>query len=148
MNSSYNANPSSPSSERPVMPHSDSKLVAFVNYALEQVAARIGPQKTAAAFWLAWSDEWLAGRRSPAQCVDVAHQCFAMSDDGPLWHALGQLSWGAKEACYSEKNSAWLVIRYVADAMVAFGVAFPERGQFLLSDGPTAQGKPSDTSAV
>jgi hypothetical protein len=45
---------------------------------------------------------------------------------------LGQLAWGGKEACYSMDKSGWLVIRYIADAMYAFGVTFPENANLLL----------------
>jgi hypothetical protein len=57
-----------------------------------------------------------------------------MDGDGvsPTFHALGQIAWAAKEACYETPQSTWLVLRYVSDAMIAFNIAFPE-GLALLS---------------
>lgn len=108
----------------------DPKLVALMDFAINQVSPRlIGAEY---GFWVAWAQDWLSGRRSPAMCVQIARDCFDKTDDGPIWHALGQLCWAAKEACYSAKQSHWLVIRYVADAMIAFGVTFPQRGPFAI----------------
>lgn len=92
---------------------------------------------------LGWAASWKAGRRSPAACVNISHFCFKHKGWGidgngtdPVWHTLGQLAWGAKEACYNTPQSGWLTIRYIADAMVAFGIAFPDEGLAML-DPPT-----------
>lgn len=74
--------------------------------------------------WLSWAASWAVGERSPGRCVDVGHECFSHKGD-PVWHALGQLAWAAKEACYDTPKSGWLTVFYIADAMIAFGVAFP-----------------------
>ncbi len=106
------------------------RLVALLGYAIDEVASRL-VLRGEYAEWLAWAASWKEGERSPGKCVDVAHRCFEHKED-PIWHTLGQLAWGAKEACYSTKTSGWLVIRYVADAMCAFGVAFPDNGMAEL----------------
>lgn len=116
------------------------KIVALLDYALDEVTARLS-RKGEYAEWLAWAAEWKKGRRSPQACVDISHFCSDHPDhkgwgiDGratdPVWHTLGQLAWGAKEACYSAPTSGWLVIRYIADAMTAFGVAYPNNAPAL-----------------
>lgn len=118
------------------------RLVWFMNYALDEVTARLS-RKDEYAKWLAWAASWKSGVRSPGACVDISHFCFSHKGWGfdgkavdPVWYTLGQLTWGAKEACYDTPTSAWLVIRYIADAMIAFGVAFPDEG-FPLLDPPT-----------
>ena len=105
------------------------RLVWFVDYAIDAVVDKLYP-KEKYLVWLDFAEEWKNGNRSPARCVDAAHKCF--EHKGPTWHTLGQLAWGAKEACYDTPQSGWLVVRYIADAMVAFGVAFPE----LISAAP------------
>lgn len=114
------------------LPNPNPQLVALISYAIGQVSPRLsGMLAEDYAPWLLWAARWSSGERSPQACVDVAHKCF---DDTSLGHTLGQLAWGAKEACYTTSNSPWLVMRYVADAMVAFGVAFPEASVLRLSD--------------
>jgi hypothetical protein len=114
------------------------RLVWFINFAIDEITARLH-KKDDYDEWLSWAASWKEGRRSPAQCVRVAHECFRHKGWGidgkgtdPVWHTLGQLAWGAKEACFSTPQSGWLVIRYIADAMVAFGVGFSEDGLPLL----------------
>jgi len=116
----------------PIRINPNPRLVGLLNYAIEQVRQHLYDGKYRP--WVEWADEWLAGRRSPQECVRISHECFSHKGAGmtgeatdPVWHALGQLAWGAKEACYSEPKSGWLVIRYIADAMVAFGIAFPDK---------------------
>lgn len=122
----------------PVQP--DARLVALVSYACEQVDGRLdGMLRDSCADWIAWAQAWAAGQRSPGACVATAQECFARAKKGPLYHTLGQLAWAAKEACYSTPTSPWLVIRYVADAMIAFGVAFPETTFGLLPSAEPAR---------
>jgi hypothetical protein len=102
----------------------DPNLAALVSYACEQVAQRLAGQRRYAD-WLAWAARWQGGERSPSDCVAVGQECFARKD--MVFPTLGQLCWAGKEACYSAPTSPWLVIRYVADAMLAFGVHYPER---------------------
>lgn len=99
------------------------RLVWFMDYAIDEAAARLR-NRDEFKDWLAWSDSWKAGVRVPVSCVDVAQLCYARKGD-MVWRALGQLAWAAKEACYSTRESGWLVIRYIADAMITFGVVFP-----------------------
>jgi hypothetical protein len=114
------------------------RVVALLDYAIDKVTEHLfrKPEYTE---WFGWADSWKAGRRSPQACVDIAHFCFSHKGWGmdgkgtdPVWHTLGQLAWGGKEACYSHPTGAWLVIRYIADAMTAFGIAFPDDGIALL----------------
>ena len=107
----------------------DPRFVALMNLAIDSVAPRLSRKEYAE--WLTWASSWKAGERSPQACVDIAHKCFAQKDD-PAWHTLGQLAWAAKECCYTAPESGWLVIRYIADAMIAFGVAFPDKLMRLL----------------
>jgi len=114
------------------------RIVALLNYALDEVMAKLF-RKDEYAEWLGWATSWKNGRRSPQACVDISHFCsshkgWGMDKNGvdPIWHALGQLAWGAKEACYSAPTSGWLVIRYVADAMTTFGIAYPNNGSALI----------------
>lgn len=114
------------------------RLVALLNFALAEVISKLHGPKYAA--WIEWAQAWDNGERQPGRCVDIAHKCFAHKIPGlngeridPLWHTLGQLAWGAKEACYTTPTSGWLVIRYIADAMTAFGIAFPENLLLRLS---------------
>jgi hypothetical protein len=120
------------------------RIVWFMNYAIDQVVPRLHREEEYAE-WLGWAAAWKGGKRSPAACVAVAHACFEHNGWGAgpdgrgtdlVWHSLGQLAWGGKEACYSAPTSAWLVIRYIADAMIAFGIAFPDQTVTLL-DPPT-----------
>lgn len=113
------------------------RVVALLDYALDQIIPKLSTPfyQEHSGKWLEWAAEWRAGQRSPGRCVAVSHWCFDHKGWGiggqetdPVSHCLGQLAWGAKEACYSTPTSGWLVIRYIADAMVAFGVAFPEEG--------------------
>lgn len=124
----------------------DPRTVALISYAVEQVESHLH-QKEEYGEWLEWAASWKSGKHSPGTCVDAANLCFAHKGWGidgkgthPIWHTLGQLCWGAKEACYSTPKSGWLVIRYIADAMVAFGIAFPENGLRLL-DAPMIDAK-------
>lgn len=113
------------------------RIVWLMDYALDAIIPRLrGQIGNDFAPWIEWAKAWRAGQRSPQRCVDVAHECFARKDDDPLAHTLGQLAWGAKEACYSSPTSGWLVIRYIADAMVAFGIAYPDDHSLML--GPPA----------
>lgn len=120
------------------------RIVALLDFAIDEIAPRLSP-KDRYADWLAWAARWRNGERRPQDCVDVAHHCFDSGKDDSLtmWHTLGQLAWGAKEACYSAPESGWLVIRYIADAMCAFGVAYPDRG-ILALESPTIEGEASD----
>ena len=106
------------------------RLVALMNYAIDEVTSRLRYREEYRD-WLNWAAAWKDGQRSPQACVDISHRCSAQKND-PVWHTLGQLAWGAKEACYSAPTSGWLVIRYIADAMCAFGVAFPDTAATLL----------------
>jgi hypothetical protein len=131
-------------------PNPDPRIVAMLDFAIEQIIPRLSTpfHREHSGKWLEWAIDWRAGRRrSPQTCVDIARWCFDQKGWGidgkstdPVSHALGQLAWGAKESCYSTKQSAWLVIRYIADAMVAFGIAFPEKGMALL-ERPTIEGE-------
>lgn len=105
------------------------KLVALMDYAIDEVVARLH-NKEEYREWLEWAAAWKGGQRSPQACVDISH--LAQSNYEIIGPSLSQLAWGAKEACYSAPTSGWLVIRYIADAMHAFGVAFPENGTKLL----------------
>lgn len=106
------------------------RLVWLMDYALAEVTARL--RGVEYSDWLSWAAAWKAGERSPGRCVEVSHSCFDQKEQ-LVWHSLGQLAWGAKEACYDAPQSGWLVIRYIADAMDAFGVAFPQDTRFPLS---------------
>jgi hypothetical protein len=108
------------------------RIVWLLNYALDEIILRLSG-KDEYAIWFTWAASWKSGQRRPGACVSIAEECFdhkgwGLNGEGtdPVWHTLGQLAWGAKEACYDTPNSGWLVIRYIADAMVAFGVAFPQ----------------------
>jgi hypothetical protein len=117
----------------------DPRLVQLIDYAIEEITPHLTRKEYAS--WLEWADSWKRGERSPRSCVDAANRCFNQKEQ-LVWHTLGQIAWGAKEACYSAPKSGWLVIRYVADAMVAFGVAFPEDPTRLLETSPKAEGEP------
>jgi len=108
------------------------RLVWLVSYAIDEVSSRLS-DKQEYREWLDWASRWKEGHRVPQACVDISRLCGDHKDH-LIWHTLSQLSWGAKEACYSTPTSGWLVIRYIADAMVAFGVAFPDQeiGTLLL----------------
>ncbi len=105
------------------------RLVRLVSYAIDEVAASLDEGEWSE--WLAWASSWKAGQRQPQACVDISHRCFR-DRENDIGHCLGQIAWAAKEACYETTESGWLVIRYIADAMVAFGVAFPAEGLALL----------------
>lgn len=108
------------------------KLVALVTYACEHVAQRLLGQD-AYAEWLAWELRWNNRTSNPGDCVAVAQGCFAHKS-GLFFPTLGQLCWAGKEAFYSTDTGGWLVLRYVADAMATFAIAFPESGLPLLND--------------
>ena len=120
-------------------PNPNPRIVALLDFALSEVIEQLG-RKNEYADWLAWAREWRAGDHyRPRRCVNVAHRCFEHKGWGldgkatnPVWHALGQLAWGAKEACYNAPKSGWLTLRYIADAMIAFGIAFPDRPLLAL----------------
>lgn len=114
-------------------------LVALVNYAIDEIAQRLS-RRDEYAEWLEWAKSWKAGRRSPEACVNVAHRCFdhAKNAQFSIGHTLGQIAWGAKEACYDVPQSGWLVVRYIADAMIAFGVTFPKEAMSALEP-PTVE---------
>ena len=133
------------SNPAPIRVEPDRRLVFLISYAIDQVTPKLRDRKQWAP-WLEWADSWKSGRHSPAACVSVAHQCFE-NKGNPIGHTLGQIAWGAKEACYSTPKSGWLVIRYIADAMVAFSVAYPEQGVPLL-DPPTIDGTAREIKAV
>jgi hypothetical protein len=111
----------------------DPRFVYLLNFAIDAVTEKLHWRDEYAA-WLGWAASWKDGDRSPQSCVDIANKCFANRGD-PVRHALGQLAWAAKECCYSTEQSGWLVIRYIADAMIAFGIAFPDKMPRIL-DGP------------
>src|SRR5262245_46618626 len=115
------------------------KLVSLMDYAIDEMVARLHP-KNEYGEWLAWAASWKSGERSPRACVDVAHRCFERKDN-PLYQCPGQIAWGAKEACYDSSKSGWLVVRYISDAMLSFGVAFPNDGRATL-DPPTLDHEP------
>lgn len=126
-------------------PNPNPRIVALLSYAIDEILPRLSTSfhKENSGKWIEWATAWRAGHRSPQNCVDVAHWCFDQKGWGfdgqatdPVSQALGQLAWAAKEACYSTPTSGWLVIRYIADAMIAFGVAFP-------ADGLKALGSPT-----
>lgn len=98
------------------------RLVALMDYALDEILQRL-PRDEEYDFWREWAAEWKAGERSPQKCVNISHRCPKQK---LVWHTLGQLAWGAKEACYSTPTGGWLVIRYIADAMADWGVNFPD----------------------
>ena len=110
------------------------RLVWLLNYAIGEIEPRLW-RKDEYSDWLSWAVSWKNGEHSPAKCVNVANRCFEHKDN-PIFHCLGQLAWGAKEACYDVPQTGWLVVRYIADAMVAFGVAYPKDAGIFL-DPPT-----------
>jgi hypothetical protein len=113
-------------------PNPNPRVVALVDYAIDQIAPRLTHNEWYAD-WLAWAARWRSGERVPQDCVNAANACFEKRDQiNPLFHTLGQLAWGAKEACYTTSKGGWLTVRYIADAMVTFGVAFPEEGLAAL----------------
>ena len=50
------------------------RLVSLLNYALDEVAARLRHQDEFRD-WLDWAAEWKGGQRSPQACVDISHRC-------------------------------------------------------------------------
>jgi hypothetical protein len=119
------------------------KIVALINYAIAQVNARLSSREEFS-LWLSWAKHWADGERSPASCVETAHRCFEHKGY-PTWHCLGQLAWAAKESCYDTPKSGWLVVRYVADAMIAFGAAFPTDNTLLESPSIVEVVSPQET---
>jgi hypothetical protein len=122
-------------------PNPNPRIVALLDYALNEISAKL--RKAEYTKWFGWAESWKSGQRAPQACVNIAHFCFehkAWGIDGkatdPVWHCLGQLAWAGKEACYSTPTSGWLVVRYIADAMTAFGIAFPEE-KFAALEPPT-----------
>ncbi len=123
------------------------RLVAFINYAIDEVVAKLRYQDEFRE-WLDWAASWKYGERSPQACVDISHRCAKHARENPLvWPSLGQLAWGAKEACYSAPTSGWLVIRYIADAMHAFGVSYSDKAATLLEP-PTIDVDPAKDDAM
>jgi len=117
------------------------RIVALLDYAIAEIMPRLrysSFNEDRYGEWLKWAASWKAGQRSPAACVAASHSCDKGEPD-PIGHCLGQLAWGAKEACYDVPQSGWLVVRYIADAMVAFGAAFPTKGLAALEP-PTFDG--------
>ena len=106
----------------------DPRLESLINYALKAILPKLPGHEYD--FWREWALQWIGGVRSPALCVEIGRQCFA-KEEQLVWHTLGQLAWGAKEACYRLPQSGWLVIRYIGDAMADFGISFPD-GPFLI----------------
>lgn len=122
-------------------PNPNPRIVALLNFAIDEIMPKLSTPfyQEHSGKWLEWAAKWKAGQRSPAACVEIARWCFGHKGWGvdekatdPVSHALGQLAWGAKEACYSTPTSGWLVIRYIADAMVAFGITFPTKRLTVL----------------
>jgi hypothetical protein len=111
------------------------RLVGFINYAIENIMPLLSLGEEAD-FWRDWASSWVTGQRSPQTCVDVARKCF-LHEDLASWHTLGQISWAAKEACYNIPSGGWLVVRYIADAMIAFGIDFTDGEQLI--EAPLAQ---------
>ena len=123
------------------------KLVGLMDYALDEVVARLRYQSEFRE-WLDWASAWKDGQRSPQACVDISQRCReGERKDDLVWPTLAQLAWGAKEACYSAPTSGWLVIRYIADAMCAFGVAFPDKAATLLEP-PTIDSEQADQPRI
>jgi hypothetical protein len=119
------------------------RLVRLLNFALDGVIEKICHQPKYEK-WLKWASEWKSGQYSPQQCVDISHLCRDGRDkiDLMVWGPLAQLAWAAKEACYSTPKGGWYVLFYIADAMIAFGVAFPDDTSLLRLDAPTEDAKP------
>lgn len=121
--------------QEPIPIKPNPRIAGLLDYALDQIVEHLAWNKdNYEPDWFVWAAEWRGGNHSPGRCVDVAHKCFAHKGWGidgratdPVHHTLGQLAWGGKEACYSTPTSGWLVIRYIADAMTAFGIAPPDR---------------------
>jgi hypothetical protein len=112
------------------------RLITLMEFALGETLQRLSHDKEFD-FWREWAAAWVAGdqfERSPQRCVDVSLKCPPQEI---VWHTLGQLAWGAKEACYDTPTNGWLVIRYIADAMLAWGVHFPDE-PILALEPPTS----------
>lgn len=99
------------------------QFVALVNHAISEMEVRIR-DKSEYSEWFAWASSWKSGKYSPADCVSASHEVRKSGD--PIRHCLGQIAWGAKEACYDAPKSGWLVAFYMADAMIAIGAEFPK----------------------
>lgn len=97
----------------------NANLVRIVSWAISVVQPKL---TDTAEPWRKWASAWLVGQRQPGACVNMARWCFSQHTE--LFHALAQIAWAAKEACYTTRQSPWLVLRYVGDAMIAFNVAF------------------------
>jgi hypothetical protein len=102
------------------------KITWMIDYALKSILPKLFDKEHE--FWIEWANDWLNGERNPARCVRIANRCFDKESQILCGHTLGQLAWGAKESCYNVPQSGWLALRYVADAMVAYGIAFPDEG--------------------
>lgn len=126
------------------------RLVALMNYALDEVVAKLRYREEHRE-WLEWAAAWKAGQRSPQACVSISHKMTSHKDEFgqacPVRHTLGQLAWGAKEACYSHPQAGWLVVRDIADAMHVFGVAYSDKAAAVLLEPPTIEGDPLDELA-
>lgn len=114
------------------------RIVAFVDFALKQVMAQLTHDRSRYETWFQWASSWLDGEHAPGACVRVGRHYLSQRGSNPVAHCLGQLAWAGKEACYSASKSGCLVTRYIADAMIAFGVASPDKTLPLLMD--SAQG--------
>lgn len=106
---------------------------AMVIFAINQVVPKIEyfPSIESTAAWRAWADQWVRGEnRTPGAAVQAAHSTGV--------HALKQIAWAAKEAYYTGENpqAGWLVLRYIADAMIDFGVSGGSHPKEKLTEWP------------
>lgn len=108
-------------------------LVRLVSWAVSEVVEtrHILSSVEGSSEWMGWANSWLDGKRQPGDCVRIAGQCFDKAKSNEhhaphINHALGQLAWAAKEACYHTPQTGWLAVRYIADAMLVFGIACPD----------------------
>jgi len=129
--------------------NSNPRLVWMVDYAIEQIMPKLA-RKHEFPEWASWALTWKAGQRQPQRCVDIAHLCFDHHRENnglSMGHALGQIAWAAKEACYSNDRAGWYVMFYLADAMIAFGIAYPKKFAPAL-EAPTLDEKAIDETEV